>query len=86
MADAPDHPRIWLEPECCADPDYHIDRCWHSTRPDDCDGPEIRECPQCLGAGYFHDATGRDFDCGFCGKTEFVSVEQEEPEAWERDE
>ena len=39
MADAPDHPRIWLDPKCCSDADYHIDRCWNRTRPDDCDEP-----------------------------------------------
>lgn len=29
--------RIWLDPGCQSDADYHIDRCWHSTRPDDCE-------------------------------------------------
>jgi hypothetical protein len=29
--------RIWLDPRCQSDDDYHIDRCWHSERPDDCE-------------------------------------------------
>lgn len=47
--------------------------------------PEMRECDQCEGTGYMREETAQ-WACHVCGGSGEVSVEQEEPEARERDE
>lgn len=49
--------------------------------------PEMRECDQCDGTGtYLRDEHDTGRPCHVCGGSGEVPVEQEEPEARERDE
>jgi len=47
--------------------------------------PEMRECDQCEGTGYMREETAQ-WACHVCGGSGEVPVEQDEPEAQERDE